>query len=126
MNLEIFRSWLDSYGRAWESRDTQSFEGLFTDNATYHANPFSEPICGNSAIRDYFLLNIMHSQEQIQFNYEVLAVTQDIGIAHWWASFVHISSKTKVKLDGIFIVSLDAERRCKDLRQWWHWLEYST
>jgi len=125
MNLEVFRSWLDSYGRAWESRDIQSFKGLFTDDATYHANPFSEPICGYAAILDY-LSNVMCSQDQIKFNHEVLAITQDFGIARWWASFVHISSKTKVKLDGIFVVSLDAEKRCKDLKQWWHWLEYST
>jgi hypothetical protein len=125
MNLEIFKSWLDSYGHAWESRDSQSFEGLFTDNATFHTNPFSEPLHGCSAILGYFS-SVIRSQEQIQFEYEVLAATQDTGIAHWWASLVHVFTKTKVKLDGIFVVSLDAENRCRDLKQWWHWLEYNS
>jgi hypothetical protein len=124
MDMERFRSWLDSYGRAWESQDPQSFANLFTDYASYHANPFSEPLSGHSAILDYWA-NIIRSQEQIQFNYEILAVTQDSGIAHWWASFVHISSKTKVSLDGVCIVSLNGENRCKVFKQWWHWLEYS-
>lgn len=125
MNLEIFQSWLNSYGRAWESQDSKTFADLFTDDATYHANPFSEPIRSRSAILEYWS-TVTRSQDQIQFNYEVLAVTQDIGIAQWWASFVHISTKTNVKLDGIFVATLNTEGRCKVLKQWWHWLEYSS
>lgn len=125
MNLEIFKSWLDLYGRAWENRDTQAFADLFTDDASYHVNPFSEPIRGRSEIIEYWS-NVIASQDQVQFNYEVLAVAQDIGIARWWVSFFHVSSKSNVKLDGIFVVSFNVERRCKVLKQWWHWLEYST
>lgn len=123
MNTEIFQSWLDSYGRAWEKKNSQVFADLFTDDATYHANPFSEPPHGRSAILDY-LSNIFRSQDQVQFSYEILSVSPDVGIAHWWVSFMQISSKTKVKLDGIFVVSFDG-KRCKVLQQWWHWLEYS-
>jgi len=125
MDREGFQDWLDSYGRAWESKEHNAFVNLFTDNASYYANPFSEPLSGHSAILDHWS-NVIRSQDQIRFNYEVLAVTQDSGVAHWWASFVHISSKTKVKLDGIFVVSLDGENHCRVLKQWWHWLEYSS
>ena len=124
MDKERFKSWLDSYGRAWENRDDKAFAGLFSDNASYYANPFSEPLNGRSAILDYWS-NVICTQEQIQFNYEVLAVTQESGIAHWWASFAHVPSKTKVKLDGIFIISLNSGNCCDNFRQWWHWLEYS-
>jgi uncharacterized protein (TIGR02246 family) len=124
MDMEGFQSWLESYGRAWESHDPQIFADLFTDDVSYYVNPFSEPLSGRSALRDYWS-NIIRSQEQTRFDYEVLAITQDRGIAHWWTSFVYASSKTKVKLDGIFVVSLNSENRCKVLRQWWHWLEYS-
>jgi hypothetical protein len=124
MDKERFQLWLDSYGHAWESQDHQAFASLFSDNVSYHANPFSEPLNGRSAILDYWS-NVIQSQEQIRFSYEVLAITQDIGIAHWWVSFVHISSKTKVKLDGISIISLNSENCCSNFKQWWHWLEYS-
>lgn len=36
MNLEIFKSWLDSYGHAWEKQNSKTFADLFTDDATYH------------------------------------------------------------------------------------------
>ncbi|OGW51841.1 MAG: hypothetical protein A2Y81_01810 [Nitrospirae bacterium RBG_13_43_8] len=124
MNMEGFQSWIESYGRAWESHEPQIFADLFTDDASYYVNPFSEPLSGRSALRDYWS-NIVRSQEQTRFDYEVLAITQDIGIAHWWTSFVYISSKTKVKLDGIFVISLNDESHCKVFKQWWHWLEYS-
>jgi uncharacterized protein (TIGR02246 family) len=125
MNFEICKSWLDLYGFAWKNRDPQALADLFTDDATFHVNPFSEPLHGRSAILDYFS-TVIRSQEQIQFDYEVLEATQDTGIAHWWASFVHVFTKTKVKLDGIFIMTLYGERHCKVLKQWWHWLEYSS
>jgi uncharacterized protein (TIGR02246 family) len=124
MDMGGFQSWLESYGRAWESHDPQIFADLFTDDVSYHVNPFSEPLSSRSALRDYWS-NMIRSQEQTRFDYEVLAITQDSGIAHWWTSFVYISSKTKVKLDGIFVVSLNGENRCKVFKQWWHWLEYS-
>jgi len=124
MNLETFRSWLDSYSRAWENRDPQVYADPFTDDAIYHVNPFSEPLHGRSSILDYWI-NVIHSRDQIQFNYEILAVTQDTGIAQWWVSFVSIPSKAQVKLDGIFVVSLTEKKRCRVFRQWWHWLEHS-
>jgi len=124
MDREGFQTWLGSYGRAWESKGHHTFEKLFADNASYYANPFSEPLSGRSAILDYWS-NVIRAQEQIRFNYEILAVAQDNGIAHWWVSFVHAASGTKVKLDGIFVVSLNDENHCTQLKQWWHWLEYS-
>jgi len=124
MDREGFQSWLDSYGRAWESKDHHTFANLFTENASYYANPFSEPLLGRSAILDHWS-NVILAQDHIRFNYQILAVTQDNGIAHWWVSFVHAASGTKVKLDGIFVVSLNGENRCTVFKQWWHWLEYS-
>ncbi len=83
-----FKSWLDAYGRAWESRDPQAAAKLFTEDGTYQV--------------------------------KILAVTPEIGIARWWASFVRIPPGLQTKLDGIFLISLDADCRCKSLREWWH------
>lgn len=59
-------------------------------------------------------------QKDIRFGYEILAVTERHGIARWWASYVRIPSGSAVKLDGIFVIVLDENNLCRELREWWH------
>jgi len=114
-----FKSWLDAYGRAWESRDPQAAAKLFTEDGTYQVTPFLEPMRGRQAILAYWS-QVAETEEGIRFGYEILAVTPEIGVARWWASFVRVPPGLQTKLDGIFLISLDADCRCKSLREWWH------
>ncbi len=119
MNKGAFESWLDAYGRAWETQDSQAAAALFTEDATYQETPFAEPMRGRSAIRQYWS-DATGSQDKIGFGYEVLTCTGNLGIARWWASFTDTQSQAQVKLDGIFLVVMTGENRCKDFREWWH------
>ena len=119
MTEESLKSWLDAYGRAWETRDPEAVIELFTEDATYQETPFSEPMRGRQAIHEYWAEKVARSQEQVSFGCEILAAAGDAGIAHWWASFVRTRSRTRVKLDGIFLLSFDSPDRCRALREWW-------
>lgn len=119
MDEAIFKSWLDAYGRAWESRDPQAAAMLYADNATYQVTPFVQPMRGRQAILRYWA-HVAQTEEGIQFGYEVLSVAPEMGIARWWASFVRVPPGLATKLDGIFLISLDASNRCITLREWWH------
>jgi uncharacterized protein (TIGR02246 family) len=114
-----FATWLDSYGRAWESRDPQAAADLFAEEGTYQVTPFVEPMRGKQAILEYWT-HVAQTEQNIQFGYEILAVTPDHGIARWWASFVIVPQGLSTKLDGIFLISLDKDGRCRSLREWWH------
>jgi len=63
---------------------------------------------------------VAQTEEDIRFGYEILAVTEEQSIAHWWASFVRVPPGTPTKLDGIFLIALDATSLCTSLREWWH------
>ena len=119
MTEESLKSWLDAYGRGWETRDPEAVIKLFTEDATYQETPFSEPMRGRQAIREYWAEKVARSQEQVSFGYEILAAAGDAGIAHWWASFVHIRSRTRAKLDGIFLLFFDSQDCCRALRECW-------
>jgi len=119
MTEESLKSWLDAYGRGWETRDPEAVIKLFTEDATYQKTPFSEPMRGRQAIREYWAEKVARSQEQVSFGYEVLALAGDLGLAHWWASFVRTRSRTRVKLDGIFLLTFNSQGRCGALREWW-------
>jgi uncharacterized protein (TIGR02246 family) len=119
MNSESLRSWLEGYRSAWEERDPEAVISLFAEDATYQETPFSQPMRGRESIRQYWSRAVVSYQEQIRFGYEVLAITEVSAIAHWWASFVRISSKTQVSLDGVFLLTFDKAGRCQELREWW-------
>ena len=119
MTQEAFATWLEKYGHAWEVRDANTVADLYTEDGTYQVTPFVEPMRGRAAILDYWK-HLAQTEENIQFGYEILALTPDHGIARWWASFVIVPQQSKTKLDGIFVVALDDQGRCSRLREWGH------
>jgi uncharacterized protein (TIGR02246 family) len=119
MERSSFDFWLQKYGNAWRGRDPQGAADLFAEDGTYQVTPFVEPMRGRSAILDYWR-HVAETERHIQFSYEVLAVTSGAGIARWRASFVIVPQKLQTKLDGIFLISLDGDGRCRSLREWWH------
>ena len=119
MEKAAFKSWLEAYGRAWQERNPQAAASLFTEDGTYQVTPFVEPMRGRPAILQYWS-NVARTEQDIQFGYEILAVTQKAGIARWWASFLIVPQGLQTKLDGVFLISLDADGRCRSLREWWH------
>jgi hypothetical protein len=119
MDYSSFKTWFETLGRAWENRDPHAAAELFTENASYHEDPFDEPLHGRPAILRYWSEETQF-QEQISFHSEILGITQDTGFAHWWVSFVRIPSKNRVELDGICAIRLNDEHKCYALREWWH------
>lgn len=119
MTRETFNAWLEKYGRAWETRDAQAAAKLYSEDGTYQVTPFVEPLRGRAAILNYWT-HVAETEEQVQFSYEILAVTSEQGIARWWASFLILPRGLRTKLEGIFVIALDGQGRCTRLREWWH------
>jgi hypothetical protein len=118
MDSASLRSWLDGYRRAWELKDPGAAGALFTDDASYQESPYDKPMRGRAAIVEYWS-HVPRTQDNIHFNYEIIAVTDKVAVAHWAASFTRIPSNTKVKLDGIFLLSFNESNHCKSLSEWW-------
>jgi hypothetical protein len=119
MESKTFKSWLEAYGRAWMGRDPKAAADLFAEDGAYQVTPFVEPMRGRSLIFDYWV-HVAETERDIQFGHEILAVTEEAGIARWWASFLIVSQGLQTKLDGIFLITLHGNGRCKALREWWH------
>ena len=118
-DVAAFKSWLEAYGQAWEKRDPGAAAALYAENGTYQVTPFTEPMRGRKAIFEYWC-EVARTEENGRFGYEILVVKPEMNIARWWASFVIVPQGLKTKLDGIFLIALDDEGRCKSLREWWH------
>jgi hypothetical protein len=72
---------------------------------------------GAEAIRAYWS-NLPPARSDIRFAYELLAVTEQWGMAHWHGSYTPVDRATRLELDGILLVSLDDDGRCEDFREW--------
>ena len=120
MRVEELDHWLDAYGRAWERKDVDAFVGCFTDDAVYAWGPWGEPLRGHAEIRARTEQAIA-TDESIEFGHEPLAITPDgRGIARWWVSTRVPGTDTIEEDEGIFLITLGADYRCTDFREWWN------
>jgi ketosteroid isomerase-like protein len=112
-------SWLQSYGAAWEGRDGTAAAELFTPDALYQETPHAEPLRGRTAIAGYWA-TVTADQDDIEFDFEILAVEGRTGIAEWSARFRSISGNVPVELDGVFVLDFAPDGLVESLREWWH------
>lgn len=119
MNQQNFENWLENYKNAWENKNPNEAAKLFSVDATYRETPFDEPMRGRGAIVEYWK-EVENSQKDIVFDYEVLAVDREKGIAHWKASFKRMENEQLIKLDGILIAYFNEENECTKFEEWWH------
>jgi hypothetical protein len=115
--LEAAGRWLEAYGRAWEGRDPDAAADLFTEDASYAWGPFEEPLRGQGAIRRRWA-EATEAQRNVRFGSEVLGAVDAGAVARWWCAFA--VGEAHIELEGIFLVSLTADERCRDFREWWN------
>lgn len=111
--------WLESYGRAWEARDSSAFVLLFSRDVSYHWTPFEAAKEGRNGLSEAFETATAR-QERIAFRATVLAAHDGRSLAHWQCSFVRPDSGLPVRLDGIFLMEFNADGECTLFREWWH------
>jgi ketosteroid isomerase-like protein len=116
-----FKKWMDAYSRAYEERDPDAAARLFTDDATYQWGPFGDLLRGPEAIRERWATAVGDDREtDFRFAYEVLAVTDELGIARWMASASVSSEQRRLLYEGIFAVALGEDDLCREFREWWN------
>ncbi len=119
MTEKVFDEWLRVYGDAWEKKNPSMLKPLFSRDAVYSETPFDLPFGGLEAIENYWVKST-NKQEDIDFNYKILAVTKNRGIARWLAEFKRTGDKKKIYLDGILEAEFDETDHCRVFREWWH------
>jgi len=119
LTLEAFQAWMKSYGKASRENDARASADLFSLDAKYYETPFAEPIIGRQAIFQYWNDGAQKLRDK-QSIFEILAVNDNLGIAHWQSKFTAIESEKRFVLDCLFIVDFDDEGLCRTFREWWH------
>ncbi len=114
---------LETYRRAWETRDAGLVVELFTEDATYQEGPFSDPIVGHGGIRRYWE-EATASHRDIRFHWQLVSQTENLHVVEWSATFTHASSGKRIELRGVMLVELRGERIFR-FREYWRRRENS-
>ena len=116
-----FENWLQSFGQAWSALDSSRLIELFSEDVSFYWTPFEAPSVGRAA-----LLAAMHErlsrQKDPVLDFDVIAISEDVGWAHWTASFTRDGTDDPVRMDGVLKTTF-CGNECSEYRQWQHVLE---
>ena len=110
---------MEDYRRAWERRNAELLLTLFTEDATYHENPFNEPLAGHGAIREYWQRVVMKNQKDIRFRWRPVHSAGSEHTIEWEAEFVRSEPRQRVALRGMMFLTFSGDRIAR-LREYWH------
>jgi hypothetical protein len=114
MDEAKFRDWVDRYFSAWRTNDPEAVAALFAQDARYYVSPFREPKRGRDEIVNAWVEGGV--QPDLHIQYEPLAVTDMMGLAHWTVSFAENGAIWE--RDGILLIEFDDEGCCAVHREW--------
>lgn len=109
---------LEEYRRAWETGDAELAASLFTEDATYQENPFSEPLAGREAIRRYWG-QATASHREVRFRWKRLGSAGNLNFVEWDCEFLRADGGRKLELRGVMLIELRGGR-IANFREFWH------
>ena len=109
--------WVQGYAQAWVTGDVDLLVSLFTEDATYRSSPFRQPFRGHDEIREYGR-RCAAAQEGKRVETGAPFVDGQRVAVEWWTTM--IEDGKEVTLPGCLLLRFGPDRRCSDLREYWH------
>jgi len=116
---EAFRTWLESYLRPQEQRSAEMIKNVFAKDGVYRWGPFYESRRGHKAIYEHHR-NALSHQTDLKYEYWILAVTEEYGIARFHLSLRELMKGGPDEYDGIFVIRLNQDNKCTLFEEWYH------
>ncbi len=111
--------WLDAYVHAWKTYDPKAIGDLFSENATYAYDPFSEPIQGRAAIVASWLEQ-PDTPGTYDGHYEPILIEGDRAVTNGRSRYFELDGSTlRAEWNNIFVLRFDDEGRCTEYREWY-------
>jgi uncharacterized protein (TIGR02246 family) len=110
-----FDDWLRRYFDAWISNDPRDVADLFTEDALYWVGPFREPWVGRDQIVDRWTSG---RQDDVETSFDVIAVEDATGVAHWNVVARPADGATRWEWDGVLVIEFGPDGRCREHREW--------
>jgi len=112
-----FKNWLGKLMDIWTTKNPSGVLGLVAEKFIWYETPFDQLITTKELVQEW---QTVLNQDEINVTYEILIIENNIGLAHWHATFTRLPSKAKAELDGIYKVTLDDNGKCTEFHQWYN------
>ncbi len=106
MTKEEARRLVETYGRAWETKDPDLLTSLFINDATYE-DPHEPIQKGKKAIRTYWVDKVVNGQEDVHFHLKNLWVENETIIAEWDAVFIDTKRRLMIQMTEVAILGVE-------------------
>jgi uncharacterized protein (TIGR02246 family) len=104
--------WMAGYRSAWESNDPTEIGELFTEDAVYYNEPFSQPSRGRDAI-----IRMWQDRQDAPgsntFTWKPVVATDDVVVVRGETDY------GSMKFSNLWVIRLDASGRASEFTEWW-------
>jgi SnoaL-like domain len=110
-----FADWVEAYETAWRTAGTGLLQRLFSEDATYLAAPFDEPIAGIEAISRFWEDEREGPDEVFTLTSEIVAAQGDTAVARLEVIYGGPPQRT---YRDLWVITLSSEGRCSRFEEW--------
>ena len=118
MEERAVAAWLDGYSHAWGTYDAEEIGALFSADAVYWYDPFTEPLRGREAIVADWLKDRDESGTYEGASRPVLVAGDQAG-ARGYRRYLNTHGPVRDEYDNLFLLRFDADGRCAEYREWY-------
>lgn len=97
-------TFFELYKRAWQERDVDLAESLFTQDVDYRERRFGQNLEGHGSLRCYWQHRVFEHQRDIRYSYSVWGVRGREAMVCWQASYLWLPINSVLELDGVLRV----------------------
>ncbi|MET1051423.1 MAG: nuclear transport factor 2 family protein [Mycetocola sp.] len=105
--------WMDAYLTAWDSNDADDVRALFTPDALYYTEPFTEPWRGVDAIVAGWLDRRDQAGDH-RFEWSPVVVTDDIWIVQGTTTYTDGPTYS-----NLWLIRPGDGGRAREFTEWW-------
>ena len=118
MEERAVAAWLDGYSHAWGTYDAEEIGALFSADAVYWYDPFTEPLRGRESIVADWLKDRDESGTY-EGAYRPVLVAGDQAVARGYSRYLNTNGTVEREYDNLFLLRFDADGRCAEFREWY-------
>lgn len=109
---------VDTYIRAWTTKDPDLIVSIFTETGTYHERVLEEPIRNSDGIRKYWETKVIGAQDRITCKMLSLYLDGNTAIVEWEAEFDDLAMGVRKHMQEIAVLEFDGPL-IASLREYW-------
>ena len=117
MNRAHVDAWVNAYEQAWRSPGTAALAELFTEDATYHQEPFNGPVVGLDAIAEMWEAERDGPDEVFHMDHAIVAVDPAESVAVVRVD-VEYGEPVEQEWADLWVVRFGPDGRCVAFEEW--------